>query len=342
MSDPQTTNVGFYIPTRGSDSGTWDLPVNANSSALDAMFANVSSISLTSSPVTLSTPPNAGSSWSGPYQAQSALVKLTGAISANITITIPRAGYYIFWNTCTDSGLSIPAGATSAAKYIKLSGASGKAIGLPPGKKCHVFFDGTDMDYVNMPDSGTAYDLHGVTALPSWMSACTVLPYLIKDGTIYNNSSYPTLAGILGTIFGGTPSVSFAVPDERARARIGYDTGATGRLTTAGSGVNGATMASSGGAQNQTLARAQLPIFQVSIPSGQGSHTHSISGSTTGLGAGALIQQAGGGSTSGLGFSIVANTLPTMHTENLNNTGLQSTTTTVPPAIISFLPLIKT
>ena len=68
-----------------------------------------------------------------------------------------------------------------------------------PGKKCHVFFDGVHMDYLNQSDPGTAYDLHtNTTTLPPWMTVCTVSPYLIKNGTTYSVSTYPALAQHLG------------------------------------------------------------------------------------------------------------------------------------------------
>lgn len=329
MADPQTSNLGFYQPTRGSDPGTWDSPVNANSGALDSLFGVVATIGLTNAPVTLTTPPNSGASWSGPYQSQSGLLKFTGAITANIPVTIPRAGYFIAWNLCTSSGIG--AGSTSASNYVQLTtgAVGGNNIGIPYGKKCHVFSDGTNMDFVNMADPGTAYDLHGATAMPSWMTACSVLPYLVKDGTVYNNSAYPALASILGTTFGGTPSLTFAVPDELARARVGYDTKGTNRLTTAVSGVNGATMASAGGDQNLSQhTHGVTDPGHTHTTNGQNANNHS---NTAGAGSGGYTFTPYGGETissATTGISI-----------NDAGTGVGAN---VQPTIVSFLPLIKT
>lgn len=335
MADPQTANIGIYQPTRGSDAGVWDSPVNANSGALDSLFANVATIGLTNAPVTLTTPPNSGASWAGPYQSQSALIKLTGAITANCAVTIPRAGYYIFWNQCTSGSSGYLAGAQPGSFYVTLTGGAGKVIGVPPGKKCHVFFDGTDMDFVNVPDPGTAYDLHGLTALPSWMTACTVLPYLIKDGTIYNNSAYPNLASYLLNTFGGTLGLTFAVPDELARARVGYDTTGTGRLTTAISGVNGQTMGSAGGDQNMF---AHTHANTVNDPE----HFHSFNNGN-----------ALGDSNAGQGNLFTSGTSVAIYKANTTAAAKTNISVTIDPAgagvaqnvqpsIVSFLPLIKT
>ena len=238
MADPATPNLGVFIASVGSDVGTWYQPLNANFSVQDSLACNTATISLTNAPVTLSTPPNSGAAWAGPYQSQSALIQFTGTLTGNCVITFPRAGFYIVENQCT-----------VGAFYVQLTTGAGKTIGAPPGKKCHVFSDGTDMDYVDMPDVGTAYDLHGVTALPAWMTACSTSPYLVKDGSVHNYSDFPALGRLLGSTFGGNGITTFGVPDEMARIRVGYDKTATNRLTTAVSGVNGATMGSAGGDQ---------------------------------------------------------------------------------------------
>src|SRR6185369_3176626 len=103
---------------------------------------------------------------------------------------------------------------------------------------------------VDMPDPGTAYDLHWPQyTVPAWMSVCTVAPYLIKDGTVYSASTYPGLFAILGATFGGNGVTTFAVPDERSRFRIGVDPGSTARVTGAGCGINGAQPGAVGGSQ---------------------------------------------------------------------------------------------
>lgn len=314
--------MGLYVPLRGSDVGVWDLPENANDSATDSLFTNLVTISLSNAPVTLTTPPNSGAAWAGPYQSQSALIRFTGMLTASCTVTFPRPGFFIVENLCTVGAFAV----------ILASAAPGNVIGITPGKKMHVFNDGVNMDFVDLQDPSTPYDLHGATAMPAWMTACTVLPYLIKDGTIYNNSLYPALAAALGNQFGGTPGVSFAVPDEMARARIGYDTVGTGRLTTVGSGVNGQTMGSAGG--NQAM---QAHNHGVTDPG----HVHGVTGGTEG---GTTIQfiTYGGGSAQDFPVPAAPITISRAFTGiSINNAGAGASQN-VQPSLVSFLPLIKT
>ena len=63
-----------------------------------------------------------------------------------------------------------------------------------------------------------------VSTTPVWMQACSVAPYLIKDGSLYSTASYPALAQYLGSTYGGNGLTTFGLPDEPARARIGLDT----------------------------------------------------------------------------------------------------------------------
>lgn len=324
MADPQTPAIGLYQPTRGSDSGTWDLPVNANSGAIDSLFSNVAVIGTTGGSVTLTTPPNSGAAWAGPYQSQSALIRFTGTLVSNLVVTIPRAGFYIMDNQTGNQN-------NFAVQLITGVG-GGKAIGLPPGKKWQVFSDGTDMDYVGMPEAGTAYDLHGAVGLPVWMTACTVLPYLIKDGSIYNNSAYPYLAARLGAQFGGNPGLTFAVPDERARMRMAFDPNNTGRVN---STVNAGTMGSAGGAQalNST---GQLPQFTPQFTGTQ--QTVQTDQSNIDFGSGDASGPTGGRGVGSQGRASVTFT----PSGDIAPIGAGSPSQALPPTIVSFLALIKT
>jgi microcystin-dependent protein len=339
MPEPQTNNIGLFVPNTGDQVGTWgSLSLNPNSSTLDGYQAGLATIGASNAPITLTGPSGFTPSPSpGPTQSQNAVVRFTGTLTANVAVTFPLPGYYIVENLCSGVG----------SFYIQLVAAGGgNNIGAIPGKKCHVYNEGTNFDYVNMPDPGTAYDLHGWTTYPPWMRACTVAPYLIKDGTNYLAATYTNLYNVIGTTFGGTPTLNFNVPDERNRMRTPVDTnpgsGFSNRITTAGVGINGQSLNAAGGSQNQTLGRNNLPIFTINIPAGQGSHTHTPSSGTFAVQETATAGYNATGGTLAFVSSTAAATLPAMVTENLNNTGSQVATTTVPPALISFLPLIKT
>jgi len=322
VADPQTANIQIYQPTRGSDVGTWDLPNNANFGAIDSLFGNVATISLSSGPVTLSTPPNSGAAWSGPYQSQSSLIVFTGVLTGDVQVTFPRAGFFIVQNLCTPTTHGVQL----------LSGGAGNAIGIPYGKKCHVFNDGTNMDFVNAPDPGTAYDLQGATYYPKWMLLCTVIPYLIKNGAVYNNSTYPALASVLGNAFGGTPGLTFAVPDELARARVGYDGVGTGRLSPSVCGINGSAMASAGGDDNP-----QLHNHTAVATSTDSGHQHDL-GLTTSVSpysAGIAPVIRGSGLNSATGYANITTSVTVRN-------AFSGASGNVQPTIVSFLPLVKT
>ena len=300
--------------------GDWNLPVNADFSAIDSLFGNNGTISLSNANVTLTTPPNSGAAWAGPYQSQSALITMTGTLTAPVAVIFPRAGFFIVQNN-------------TVGFYVALqSSGGGNQIGAVPGKKCHVFNDGTNMDYVNMPDPGTAYDLHGATSIPLWMQACTVQPYLLKNGAVYNNSQYPALAAVLGNAFGGTPGLTFAVPDEMARVRAGLDTVGTNRLTAATSGITGTTMGSAGG-QQQPQGHTHGATTTIS----PNPHAHTIPatfGTVIVSGSAQFFFNSGTpGFNTGSTSLSAGTTIATQFTGTSGN---------VQPTIVSILPLLKT
>jgi hypothetical protein len=317
MADPQTANVGAYVPTVGSDAGTWWQPCNANFSVTDSLAANVSTISLTNSPVTLTTPPNSGAAWAGPYQSQSGILRFTGTLSAACTVTLPRAGFFIVENLCT-----------VGAFYVALSSSiPGNIICAPPGEATHIYNDGTNVKYVDFGRIGSYLDL-GTSTVPAWITNCTVQPYLNCDGTTFNATTYPVLNSLLG---GNT------LPDLRGRSRAALNQ-TTNRITTAGSGVDGNTLLSSGGGQNQTIAKANLPAYNLTVT--DIGHQHNVHGAgnpggTSGSGSVALVPFSSGGAQS-YGSTDNATTGITVNTG-----GSGTALTTLPPVAIAGLTFIR-
>lgn len=332
---PYTVNRYLNVPNTGDLPGAWGTTaVNANMSALDGIIGGFATISLSSATTfALSLPAGAATGLTpgaGPSQSQNALIKFTGSLSGNAVVQFTMPGFYIVHNACTVSTFSIA---------LAPSAGTGNTIGAPPGQKVHVFYDGTDMDYVDSPPVGGALDLHGATAVPAWMSVCTVRPYLIKDGSTYSSSIYPALAAMLGSTFGGNGASTFGVPDERARARIALDTAsvATGtfaqRLTTAICGFNGTTMGAAGGSQSM---QSHAHTATVTDPS----HSH-VQRTSIGGGSAAGISPLNNNTLgSGIDSQSTA-TAVTGITVAVNGTGSGSSGN-VMPAIVSFLPLIKT
>lgn len=82
-------------------------------------------------------------------------------------------------------------------------------------------------------------------------------------GQAVSRTTFADLFAALGTAYGtGDGSTTFNLPDLRGRIPGGKDNmggSAANRLTTGGSGVNGANLGAVGGAETHTLTNAQLP-----------------------------------------------------------------------------------
>lgn len=322
MTEPITANRSFIVGNTGDLPGAWaTAALNPNFQMIDTLFGGVTTISLSGATTLALTVPATTGIWPGgnPSQSSNSLIVFTGAQTGAAVIQFTLPGYYIVHNKCT--------GTTS----IQLSPTgAGNKIGAPQGQKIHVFFDGTDMDYVNQPTPGSALDLHGWTALPPWMNVCTVLPYLIKDGTAYSTSTYPALFAALGSTFGGNGITTFGLPDERARARLALDTlvaGATSaRITFAIAGFTGSLMGAVGGDQ-----RMQTHTHGITDPG----HNHPF---TAINGLNNVGSNGFGGGSNGIQTMSITNATTNI-TINASGTGSSQN---IQPSIVSFLPLIKT
>jgi microcystin-dependent protein len=324
MADPTTSNILLSIPTRGSDVGTWDLAVNGNSNALDGKFGGVTTIPVSASTTLLLTVPSTGSvsAGAGPSQSQNAVIVFTGALTGgNSVVQFTLPGFYIVNNQCV-----------VGTAFIQLAPASGTGnrIGAPPGRMCHVVFDGINMNYVNMPEVGSFMDM-AVSAVPTWISGCTVLPWLVNDGSVLNINNYTALGNLLGSTFGGNGVTTFGVPDLRARYRIPLDNqgsqGAAGRVTSAVSGINGTTIGAAGGSQ-------ALQAHTHGITDPGHSHTMAQFLAFTPTQNPQLTYASGGGG--GAGFTANATTNISVATTGSGASGA------IPPGLVFGMSFIKT
>jgi len=299
-----TANKNLEQVARGADVGTWDTPTNANWGIVDQSFGGVATVALTNSPVVLS-----------PTQYQCAFITLTGAISANIAITLPAVGsFYTIQNLTTNT----------SAFYVTMTttAAGGQAIGLPPGEATEIFTDGTNVKFRALSRVGTYWDFAG-SSVPSWISACTVPPYLNCDGTSFSSSIYPYLAVYLG----GT-----TLPDSKGRFRATLNQG-TARITsgTSTGGVDGNTLLSGGGSQITTLSSQNMPPIPITDPGH--SHTASNLGAAqtgSGVSAGAIGFLGGGGGTTAT--SLTGITAGSSSPTNFSN---------LPPVYIGGITMIR-
>lgn len=201
----------------------------------------------------------------------------------------------------------------------------------------HIYNDGTNVRFANLGRIGSTEMWAGYTAMPAWVSACTNVPYLLCDGSVYNVSAFPSLGNKLLGKFGGNGVTTFAVPDSQGRLQLPYD-GTGTRITTAGCGINGQAIGGSGGAQDLSIAQNQLPNV-----------TLSYSGTATSTNGGIVVNAfAIGPGTSGSGASPVGGSIIgalssnfSGNTSSINGNVTQQTTPTVPPAQVTSIMVIR-
>lgn len=342
MPEPNEPLTGLIIPNTGDLPAAWGTSaVNPNFTAIGGMFAGFATISLSvGTTIALTGPSGSITPGAGPTQQQNAMLRFTGSQSGTATIQFSKPGSYVIDNQA------------STAFPIILAPASGTGtqVGAPWGRKTRIFFDGTNVDFENPPDPGTAIDLHGMTGLPNWMTVCTKQWALVKDGSTYSTSTYSALFNVIGSTFGGNGVTTFQVPDERARMRIALDTnpgsGFANRVTSV-SGINGSTMGAAGGDQ---LLQAHTHVNSLTVT--DPGHTHNLDGATAQDNSGGrplngnLIagNNSGGGAyvNNGLNGNFVQNSTTSISVSITNATTGSGGGQNMPPTIVSFLALIKT
>jgi hypothetical protein len=321
MVDPTTGNKFLAQPLRGSDVGVWDTPVNGNFGIIDNSFGGLTTIALTNSPVTLS---------SGQYQC--AFIRFTGAITANVAITFPAVGsFYTIINDCTNSSNFILTALTTTVGT--------RQIGLPPGSMTQIMTDGSNVRFSQMPPVGTYWDYAG-SSTPSWVSACTVPPYVNCDGSAISSATYPALT----TLLGGT-----TLPDLRGRYRVALNQG-TGRVTSSG-GIDANSIYASGGVQGQfavSVSSVNLPNYNLNVT--DPGHTHQPV-AASGVGAVFLVKTSSstafqlGGGTGNINVDQVSNTATRSNTTGIS-VGLGGSATplsfaTLPPSVVYGITMIR-
>lgn len=142
----------------------------------------------------------------------------------------------------------------------------------------------------NVTPTGVVLPYAGSAAPSGW---------LLCYGQAISRTTYANLFAAIGTSFGtGDGSTTFNVPDTRGRVLAGKDDmggTAASRLTSGGSGVNGAALGAVGGAETHTLTSAQIPAHtHAASSSTDPGHTHT--GIVTGTGSVTNITNTAGGS----------------------------------------------
>lgn len=325
MVGPFTPNAGFIVPNTGDLVDTWgEDATNPDYVAIDGMLCGVQTITLGSSPVTLTAETGfTATPGAGPTQSQNRVLRFSGVLTANVTVTLPIPASYLCENLCTGNFTVTLRGVTAT-----------EVVCLPPGEIVEVYNDGANVRFVGLGRMGEMEHWAGISSMPAWVTGCTKRPYLLCDDAVYNIADYPFLGARFLAKYGGNGLTTFANPDMRGRVPLAYD-GSAGRITTAGSGIDGDTLGSSGGAQTVTLVTVNLPAY---TPSGSISVAGTVPvATTTGfniVGGGAVNLTTPTGSTS---ISISSQTF----TGNAQG-GTSTPVNNVQPAIVTGIWVVKT
>jgi microcystin-dependent protein len=108
---------------------------------------------------------------------------------------------------------------------------------------------------------GNPYNIPLGGGLDYWGSTAPNTSFAFPTGQSISRATYATLFSLIGTAYGtGDGSTTFNLPDKTGRASVMKEATAT-RLTSAGGGIDGATLGAVGGAQSGTILTANLPPY---------------------------------------------------------------------------------
>jgi len=196
---------------------------------------------------------------------------VTGGTSTNYTLT----SYSIFDTLPHMNGQMIaftPHTANGATVTLNVDGLGAKPLRVSPNVELqsNVLIQGTP--YVaTYNNSDGAFYLHNLASntygvplgagMDFWLPTAPSSAFAFPTGQAISRTTYATLFAAMGTTYGtGDGSTTFNLPDKTGRVSAMKEASAT-RLTAAGSGINGATMGASGGAETKTLLIANLPPY---------------------------------------------------------------------------------
>jgi len=306
MVDPTTPNLVLAQPLRGTDVGTWDVPVNGNMGIIDQAFGGVTVVTLSSVGVVLAS-----------SQAQNSIIRITGTLTVNgVGITLPSI--YKGWTIDNQLTNSL----SSFAVVISSTGGT-SLIGIAPGVN-DIFYDGTTVKYRNLGRIGEYWDYAGPT-VPTWVTNCTIPPYLNCNGSAFSSATYPILANSLGTT---------TLPDSRGRYRASLNQG-TARINTSPGGVDGNTILAGGGADGITLLTSQIPAHSHPNALSDPGHAHSYTKPSNSGNTG------GGGSFGNLPVGDITGSATTGISIINANAGGGGTHANLPPSYVGGITMIR-
>ncbi len=205
--------------------------------------------------------------------------------------------------------------------FVK-AGTGAEIICLPPGEITDIQINGNNARFRNLARIGSLLDLT-TTAVPAWISQCSIPPYLLCNGSSFSAVTYPYLNTLIG---------ANVTPDLRGRVRAMLNQG-TARLTS----VIADNLFAGGGDQN-----LQAHLHNVNGVTGAENQAHDH-GYAAGLNGVTYAPNAGSAS----GFNPTANTTGTENQNHNHNLNINSATVgsgnsqNVQPTLMHGITLIR-
>lgn len=296
--------------------------------AIDGLIGGVQTISAGAAPIILTAPAGfTATPGAGPTQSQNRVLRFTGTLTADVRVTLPLPGAYLIDNRTTGNFVLSFQGATAT-----------EVVAIDQGEVVEIYNDGANVRFVNLGRVGKLEFWGGLTAMPAWVTACTVKPYLYADGTIYNISDFPWLGAKYLAKFGGNGITTFGVQDLRGRVPLAYD-GTGTRITAALCGVNGQTMGASGGIAGEALTRAHLTNVTIGVTINDPGHFHGYTAPAPGAGTGTTPNYFQSGATSSTTTTAVTGISASF---NLNGGVTQTVLNNLQPSQVAGIWVVKT
>lgn len=286
-----TSNILLTQPAYGSNTPTWDVPLNYNSTILDYLFSATTTVAVSTSGSSTYTNVTAPNATPTANTSQCMRILLTGGLNANQTVLLPYniSGFWIVSNTTTGSftvtiasnnGSNLPTGGTTVL--------------APQGQSILIYCNATDVDAITT--GGTVSVVNGGTGQTSYTdgqllignsTGNTLTKATLTAGSgisITNGSGSITIAATGGGGGGGSvTSVGLSAPALFTVSNSPVTTTGTLTLSYSGSALpvaNGGTGLTSPGANGNVLT-SNGTAWVSSAPSSGG--VSSFSAGTTGL-----------------------------------------------------------
>jgi len=244
-----TNNLALTEPNNGAYVNTWDVPVNNNTTILDQMFGNTTSISVSTSSTPSFTVIPAPSTTAAGGTSQAMRFLLTGALAANQTVLIPQynsvgiSGMWVFSNVTTNA-FTVTIGVSNTGG----TAAAGNTVTVPQGFNALLYSDGTN---VYKADDGLVQFPVPVSLGGTGLTTLTANNVILGNGTSTPSFVPPTANGNVltasftpisvfnGSISGTTLTVASITSGTIAAGQTLTGTGVTaGTTIVSGSGLS--------------------------------------------------------------------------------------------------------